>query len=107
MNKNNEIQEIESIKSSLEYHFKMYNEYKSRSIQASRQKDRINATDDMFTHARCIELGLNKPIIFDIVKNGDPAQFGDFIKYVNSDFPKYLAKIESFLVSLRSEENVE
>lgn len=101
--KEKEIKEIERIKASLEYHFQEYNDYKLRSTNASKKIDRNKASDDMFTHAKYIEMELLNPLIFSIISDGNPFQFEDFWKYVNSDLPKYLIKIESFLEKIKSE----
>jgi len=107
MSKQKEINEIERIKSSLEYHFEKYNEYKYLSQKASRKNDRSKATDNMFTHTEFIERELHNPLVFDVISDGNPFQFEDFWKYVNSDMPKYLRKIELLLEKLKSEKEEE
>lgn len=105
MSKEKEILEIERIKSSLEYHFQKYNDYKLESKNASRKNDRSRALDNMYTHASYIESELNNPLVFSEIQDGNQFQFEEFGKYVNSDFPGYLGKIESLLEKLKSEKN--
>ena len=107
MSKEREIHEIERIKSSLEYHFQKYRDYKYDSQYASRKSDRSRASNDMFTHAQYIERELGNPLVFSEIQNGNPFQFEDFWKYVNSDLPGYLKKIESLLERLKSEKKEE
>lgn len=107
MSKEKEIHEIERIKSSLEYHFQKYKDYKYDSQKASRKNDRSRASDNMFTHAKYIESELQNPLIFSEIHDGNPFQFEDFWKYVNSDLPDYLRKIESLLEKLKSDKEEE
>ena len=107
MSKEKEIQEIERIKSSLEYHSQKYNDYKYESKNASRQKDRSRASDNMFTHAEYIKSELLNPLVFSEIHDGNQFQFEDFWKYVNSDLPGYLSKIVSLLEKLKSEKEEE
>lgn len=107
MSKEEEIHEIERIKSSLEYHFKRYNDYKYESKSASKKSDRSRASDNMFNHAKYIENELLNPLVFSVIRNGNPFQFENFGRYVNSDLPDYLSKIESLLEKLKSEKEEE
>ncbi|WP_439185815.1 hypothetical protein [Carboxylicivirga taeanensis] len=103
MSKEKQIQEIERIKSSLEYHFEKYKDYKYDSKNASRKNDRSRAMDNMITHARFIEQELSHPFVSDVIYDGNQFQFEDFWKYVASDLPNYLKKIEALLNKLKSE----
>lgn len=103
MSKKEEIQEIERIKHSLEYHFQKYNEYQIKSKNSSRKKDRLQANDDSFTHAKIIERELENPLVWDAINDGNQYQFEDFSRYVTSDLPDYLEKIETLLTNLKSE----
>ena len=107
MSKEKEIQEVERIKSSLEYHFQKYQDYKYDSKNASRKKDRDHAHDHMVTHAEYIKNELQKPLVFSEINDGNPFQFEYFWRYINSDMPDYLRKIETFLEKLKSEKNEE
>jgi hypothetical protein len=107
MSKEKEIQEIERIKSSLEYHFQKYKDYKYDSQKASRKNDRSRASDNMVTHAKYIESELENPLIFREIRDGNPFQFENFWRYVDSDLPDYLRKIESLLEKLKSEKGEE
>lgn len=107
MSKEKEIQEIERIKSSLEYHFQKYKDYKYDSQNASRKNDRSRASDSMFTHARYIESELQNPLIFREIHDGNQFQFENFSRNVNSDLPDYLRIIESLLEKLKSENEEE
>ena len=107
MSKEKEIQEIERIKSSLEYHFQKYKDYKYDSQKASRKNDRSRASDNMITHAKYIESELGNPLIFHEIHDGNPFQFENFWRYVDSDLPDYLRKIESLLEKLKSEKGEE
>lgn len=107
MSKEKEIQEVERIKSSLEYHFQKYQDYKYDSKNASRKKDRDHAHDNMVTHAEYIKNELQKPLVFSEINDGNPFQFEYFWRYINSDMPDYLRKIETFLEKLKSEKNEE
>jgi len=107
MSKEKEIHEIERIKFSLEYHFQQYKDYKYESQHASRKNDRNRAFDNMVTHARYIECELNNPLVYSEICDGGQFQFEGFWKYVNSDLPGYLSKIESLLVKLKSEKQEE
>ena len=94
MSKEKEIQEVERIKSSLEYHFQKYQDYKYDSKNASRKKDRDHAHDNMVTHAEYIKNELQKPLVFSEINDGNPFQFEYFWRYINSDMPDYLRKID-------------
>ena len=107
MSKEKEIQEVERIKLSLEYHFQKYQDYKYDSKNASRKKDRDHAHDNMVTHAEYIKNELQKPLVFSEINDGNPFQFEYFWRYINSDMPDYLRKIETFLEKLKSEKNEE
>ena len=107
MSKEKEIQEIERIKSSLEYHFQRYIDYKYESKNASRQNDRKRASDNMFTHAKSIERELHNPLVFSEISDGSQFQVEDFQYYVGSDLPDFLRKIESLLERLKSEKEEE
>ena len=63
MSKEEEIHEIERIKSSLEYHFQKYKDYKYDSENASRKIVRSRASDNMFTHVKYIESELFNPLV--------------------------------------------
>ena len=102
MSKEKEIKEIERIKSLLEYHFKKYKEYEYKSQKASRKNDRSKASNEMLTCARYIENELCNPLINSAMIDGKPHQFEDFWRYVNSDLPDYLSKIDSLLEKLKS-----
>lgn len=103
MSKEKEINEIKRIKSSLEYHYEKYNDYKYDSQNASKQNERSRASDSMITHANYIERELQHPLIFNEINDGNPFQFEHFWKYVKSDMPDYLEKIESLLKKLKSD----
>lgn len=107
MSKEKEIHEIERILSSLEYHFQQYKNYKYDSQNASRKNERSRATDNMLTQARYIESELHNPHVFSEIYDGNQFQFEDFWRYVNSDLPDYLRKIESLLEKLKSEKEEE
>lgn len=107
MSKEKEIQEIERIKSSLEYHFQKYNEYKYSSTNASKKNDRKKASENMSTHAEYIEMELHNPLIISIITDGNQFQFEDFWRYVNSDLPGYLREIEFYLEKMKSEKEEE
>lgn len=100
-----EIQQIERIKTSLEYHLKRYSEYKYQSKNASRKKDREKAMDNMITHTKYIELELQNSLVFETISDGNQFQFEDFWRYVESDLPEYLVKITALLEKLKSEKN--
>ncbi|MCZ4696438.1 hypothetical protein DWB61_17395 [Ancylomarina euxinus] len=104
MSKEKEILEIERIKESLEYHFDKYKEYKSDAKNASRKKDRDRASDNMVTHAKFIENELYNPLVNSTISNGGQFQFESFWRYVESDLPDYLSKIEALLDQQKSEE---
>ncbi|RZK38024.1 MAG: hypothetical protein EOO90_23640 [Pedobacter sp.] len=105
MSKEKEINEIERIKSVLEYHFQKYKDYKYDSKVSSRKKDRDRATDKMITHANYLQQQLYNPLILSAILSGNQFQFEHFWKYVESDMPGYLMKIDSLLESLKSTEN--
>ena len=107
MSKEKEILEIEKIKSVLEYHFEKYKDYKYDSKTASRKKDRERASDHMTTHANYLQQTLYNPLISSAIINENQFQFEDFWKYVESDMPDYLTKIDSLLESLKSNKNDE
>lgn len=107
MSKEKEIQAIERIKSSLEYHFQKYIDYKYESKNASRQNDRKRASKNMFTHAEYIERELHNPLVASEISDGSQFQFEDFWKYVESDLPDYLRRIDSLLERLKSEKEDE
>ena len=107
MSKEKEILEIEKIKSKLEYHFEKYKDYKYDSKTASRKKDREKASDNMITHASYLEEILCDPLISSAIIDENQFQFEDFWKYVESDMPDYLTKIDSLLGSLKSNKNDE
>lgn len=107
MSKEKEIQEIERIKSSLEFHFEKYKVNKHNLKHASRKKDRDRASDDMITNTKYIERELSNPLVADEIYDGNQYQFEDFFKYVDSDLPDYLRKIESKLERLKSENKEE
>lgn len=107
MSKEKEIKEIERIKSSLEYHLQKYIDYKYDSKKASRKNERSKASDNMITHAKYIEMELSNPLISSIIYDGSQFQFEDFWRYVDSDLPEYLRKIESLLAKLKSEKEEE
>lgn len=107
MSKEKEIQEIEKIKSKLEYHLKKYIEYKYDSKNASRQKDRKRASNNMFNHAEYIERELFNPLVASEISNGSQFQFEDFWKYVESDLPDYIEKIDFLLERLKTEKEKE
>jgi hypothetical protein len=102
-----EIQEIERIKTSLEFHLQKYSEYKYQSNNASRKKDRGKALDNMITHSKFIENELLSPLVFNAISDGNQFQFEDFWRYVESDLPEYLIKIESLLNKLKSDKEEE
>jgi hypothetical protein len=91
----------------LEHHLQKYNDYKYDSRKASRKKDRSRASDNMITYANFIERELSNPLISSIIYDGSQFQFEDFWRYVDSDLPGYLEKIESLLEKLKSEKEEE
>ena len=91
----------------MEYHFQKYQDYKYDSKNASRKKDGDHAHDNMVTHAEYIKNELQKPLVFSEINDGNPFQFEYFWRYINSDMPDYLRKIETFLEKLKSEKNEE
>jgi hypothetical protein len=105
MSKEKEIYEIERIKSVLEYHFQKYKDCKYDSKNASKKKDRDRATDNMITHANYLEQQLYNPLILSAIIDGNQFQFEDFWKYVESDMPDYLMKIDSLVEKLKSTKN--
>jgi len=100
MSKEKEILKIERIKSQLEYHFEQYKEFKNNLQRASRKKDKDKAFENMCIHAKYIEDLLGDPLIYSVIDNGQQFQFEDFWRYVDSDLPDYLKKIESLLEKL-------
>jgi len=107
MSKEKEIHEIERIKSSLEYHLQEYRNSKYDSIHASRKNDRNKASRNMIIHADYIKLELHNPLVFNKISDDGQFQFEGFWKYVESDLPDYLRKIESLLEKLKSEKEKE
>ena len=107
MNKVKAIKEIERIKDSLEYHFQKYQEYKYISKSASRKNEKKRASDNMLTHANYIERKLHNPLVYNEIDDGNQFQFEDFWRYVDSDLPDYLIKIESLLEKLKTEKEEE
>lgn len=103
MSKEKEIQEIQRIKSSLEYHYQKYKDYKYNSKTLSRKKDRDRALDNMITHSNYIERELQNSLVFNAISDGNQFQFEDFWRYVESDMSDYLTKIDSLLDKLKSE----
>ncbi len=107
MSKDKEIREIERIKSSLEYHFERYRNYKYDAKNSSKKDDRNRASENMCIEAKLIEKELLNPLVLREIYNGNPYQFEDFWKYVDSDLPGYLSKIDSLLEKLKSEKEAE
>jgi len=105
MSKEKEILEIERIKSVLEHHFERYMSYKYDSKTASRKKDRERASDQMITLADYLQKTLYNPLISSAIIDENQFQFEDFWKYVESDMPSYLIKIDSLLENLKSNKN--
>jgi hypothetical protein len=103
MNKQEVIQEIERIKISLDHHFQKYIDCKYDSNNASRKNIRDKASKDMITYASFIQTQLCHPLIFHIISSGNSFQFEDFWRYVQSDMPDYLDKINTEIEKLKSE----
>lgn len=103
MSKIMDIQEIIRIKALLEDYFKQYRDCKYRSEHMPKKRDRSLATDEMLTYASKIEKELRNPLIFSEISDGNSFQFENFWRYVNSDLPIYLEKIERLLERLKSE----
>ena len=107
MSKEKEISEIERIKNSIEHHFSQYQDYKYKSKNASKKDDRNRASDYMYTHANFIERELHSSLVFSEISDQNQFQFENFSRYVESDVPDYLKKIESLLERLKSEKDKE
>ena len=105
MSKEEKIREIERIKSLLENYFQKYRDSKYDSEHASRKKDRDKASNSMMLHANYIKRELSNPLVFNIISDGGQFQFESFWQHVESDFPDYLRKIESYLEKLKSEKD--
>jgi hypothetical protein len=87
------IQEIEKIKSLLEYHYQKYWNNKYDLQCASRKNDKKKASDKMLTHVKSIEQLLRNSHIINIIDNGGQFQFEGFRNFIESDFPDYLKSI--------------
>lgn len=84
-----------------------YDEHKYNSKHARRKKDRDRATDSMFTYADMIQRTLITPPIAEIILDGGQYQFEDFWKYVDSDMPEYIEKIENRIAELEDPKPIE
>nr|DAH02474.1 MAG TPA: hypothetical protein [Caudoviricetes sp.]DAV03537.1 MAG TPA: hypothetical protein [Caudoviricetes sp.] len=95
---------LERIVYSLEYHLREYSKFKSESKHNTRQKERTRALDNMFTHAMAIKNELTNSLIYPIIQDGSPyyIQFEDFTRFVESDVPEYIEKIKSYLEDLKN-----
>ena len=96
------IEEIKDQLNRLDSLYNLYLESKNKSKNARLKKDRERATDSMFSYASMIESILVNPPILNIIVDGNPYQFEDFWKYVDSDLPDYIKKIKARLDELDS-----
>lgn len=58
----------------------------------------------MISTAQYVEKLLLNPVTFDIIADGNPFQFEDFWKYVESDLPDYLQTLKAHLETLELKE---
>lgn len=100
------ISELKEVIERLEYHLKVYKEYKYDSKNASTKKKRNDALESMSTHADFMQSDLTNPDILNIIKEdfSAPFPFEDFWKYANSDVPGYIVKLNQELERRKKEE---
>ena len=101
--KQRNISQLERVVSSLEYHLEKYKESKCKSKNGRLQKDRKQALDDMFTHAKYMKAELEQ--VYPIISDGSPSyfQFEDFGKYAESDVPDYIETLKNYIEKLKQD----
>ncbi len=101
-----EINDIKSIKSSLESYLQLYNESKRISQTETKEKDRSNASKRMILYANSIErmLLMNKLVSNEISSNNQ-CQFEGFWEHVDFYLPDYIIKIDCLLERLQSKKD--
>ena len=100
MNKQEEIQELKSILSSIISLDKQYREHNYNYRYAPKAKDREYAGKNMSIYSDYIEQELCNPIVSKIIKRDSPFQFENFWREAGSVVPGYIEKIESRLNDL-------
>lgn len=91
---------IEGALSNLKYHFDQYKENKYNSKAFSRKPDRERAHKNMITSSTYLENLLTRQPLVSIIRDGNQFQFEDFWRYVESDVPDYILKIEDHIKNL-------
>lgn len=96
MEQSEELKNLKYALKILEYHYSAYKDYKSEQSR----KNKKRAFSEMMIHAKFLQNQLSTPTVFPIISDGNPFQFEDFWKYVNSDMPGYLEKINKRIEEL-------
>lgn len=93
----NKLREIKFHRERLDSLYSSYREAKCEYRNGRTKKVREHGLDNMFSYSKMIQDTLCNPPISEIVLDGNPYQFEDFWKYVESDMPGYLRKIDEVI----------
>lgn len=95
-----ELEVLENSLVVLEGQYKLYGEAKDKWRHARRKRERDAGLSSMCAHAKAMELVLQNPYIFSLIKNEGPFPFESFWKYADSNMPEYIEMIKARIAQI-------